>query len=123
MKKGSKKSENKGTTDVQTTVPASVSDIVSVVPTFRKSRIPKDVSIVLLAGIVFAILFYLVHCIYMAADLFSSPTIVMRSRGAYGQSYVIDDYREAYSWLRENAGENAKIGSWWGTSFLIHVFL
>ena len=76
--------------------------------------VPKDVSSILLCGVVFMMLFYLVHCIYMAADFFSSPSVVMVSKDpTTGQKHVIDDFREAYTWLRSNAPPDAKVGSWW----------
>jgi len=78
--------------------------------------VPRDASVVALAGIVFLMFFYLVNSIWMAADIYSNPSIVMMSRTPSGQPLVIDDYREAYTWLRMNSDPDAKIASWWGTS-------
>ena len=78
--------------------------------------VPRDASVVALAGIVFLMFFYLVNSIWMAADVYSNPSIVMMSRTPSGQPLVIDDYREAYTWLRMNSDPDAKIASWWGTS-------
>ena len=33
--------------------------------------------------------------------------------------YIIDDYREAYSWLRTNTDEDSSILSWWDYGYQI----
>ena len=35
------------------------------------------------------------------------------------KSYIIDDYREAYSWLRTNTEKNSSILSWWDYGYQI----
>ena len=78
--------------------------------------VPKDASAIVLAGLVFMMFFYLVSSIWMAADFYSNPSIVMQSRAAGGQRVMVDDYREAYTWLRMNSKPDSKIASWWGAS-------
>ncbi len=36
-----------------------------------------------------------------------------------GSQHIIDDYREAYYWLRQNTPEKAKIMSWWDYGYQI----
>jgi dolichyl-diphosphooligosaccharide--protein glycosyltransferase len=36
-----------------------------------------------------------------------------------GSQHIIDDYREAYSWLRKNTAPTAKIMSWWDYGYQI----
>jgi dolichyl-diphosphooligosaccharide--protein glycosyltransferase len=36
-----------------------------------------------------------------------------------GSQHIIDDYREAYQWLRQNTKEDAKIMSWWDYGYQI----
>ena len=43
------------------------------------------------------------------AELTRSPC---RGPCPYPQ-YIIDDFREAYFWLRQNTPEDAKVMSWW----------
>ena len=78
--------------------------------------VPKDASAIVLAGLVFMMFFYLVSSIWMAADFYSNPSIVMQSRAAGGQRVMVDEYREAYTWLRMNSKPDSKIASWWGAS-------
>ncbi|GJJ76880.1 dolichyl-diphosphooligosaccharide---protein glycosyltransferase [Entomortierella parvispora] len=53
------------------------------------------------------------HCTYVTSGSYSSPSIVLASRQADGSQMIIDDFREAYYWLRKNTGEDAKVMSWW----------
>ena len=49
----------------------------------------------LVLGIVmFALIFYLAHCVHMAADVYSNPSIVINTRDGLGNKLVIDDFRE-----------------------------
>lgn len=56
---------------------------------------------------------YVVHSNYAGIEAYSSPSIILSSRGRNGQRVIIDDYREAYYWLRTNTASDAKIMSWW----------
>jgi asparagine N-glycosylation enzyme membrane subunit Stt3 len=44
---------------------------------------------------------------------------VLASRLPDGSQHIIDDYREAYYWLRQNTEDNAKIMSWWDYGYQI----
>jgi len=49
----------------------------------------------------------------MAAEAYSSPSIILASRRQDGSRVIIDDFREAYYWLKMNTKKDAKIMSWW----------
>ncbi|KAF9111541.1 oligosaccharyl transferase stt3 subunit [Mortierella sp. AM989] len=53
------------------------------------------------------------HCTYVTSGSYSSPSIVLASRNQDGSQMIIDDFREAYYWLRKNTKEDAKVMSWW----------
>ena len=55
------------------------------------------------------------------AEAYSSPSVVMSSKYK-GQRYMIDDYREAYYWLRMNTPQDAVIMSWWDYGYQITGF-
>ena len=56
---------------------------------------------------------YVLHCTREASRM-SSPTVILSfGNVADGNRRIIDDYREAYSWLRDNTAKDAKILSWW----------
>ncbi len=49
----------------------------------------------------------------------SHPSIIMKSQDNYGQVITMDDYREAYWWLRDNTPEDARIMAWWDYGYQI----
>ena len=49
------------------------------------------------------------HCVWVAADMYSAPSIVLQSRRQDGGVHVFDDFREAYAWLRHNTDPNTKV--------------
>ena len=75
------------------------------------------------AGIIGAITAYLLlfvaHCTWVTSNAYSSPSVVLASRMPDGSQHIIDDYREAYYWLRQNTAENAKVMSWWDYGYQI----
>lgn len=56
--------------------------------------------------------FYVIHCVWAAAEAYSAPSIVLSSHTPDGV-HVFDDFREAYAWLSHNTDENDKVASWW----------
>jgi dolichyl-diphosphooligosaccharide--protein glycosyltransferase len=43
----------------------------------------------------------------------SHPSIMQKAMTNDGQEVMIDDYREAYFWLRDNTDEDARVMAWW----------
>ena len=70
------------------------------------------------ASIVYLMLFVL-HCTWVTSNAYSSPSVVLASRLPDGSQHIIDDYREAYYWLRQNTAENAKVMAWWDYGYQI----
>ncbi|XP_050448442.1 dolichyl-diphosphooligosaccharide--protein glycosyltransferase subunit STT3A [Cataglyphis hispanica] len=71
--------------------------------------------------IVMCVLFfsYTLHCTWVTAEAYSSPSIVLSARSPDGGRMIFDDFREAYYWLRMNTPENAKVMSWWDYGYQI----
>ncbi|KAF3910962.1 hypothetical protein AA313_de0200306 [Arthrobotrys entomopaga] len=67
---------------------------------------------------VYLILFVL-HCTWVTSNAYSSPSVVLASRMPDGSQHIIDDFREAYYWLRKNTAYDAKIASWWDYGYQI----
>ncbi|RKF82341.1 Dolichyl-diphosphooligosaccharide--protein glycosyltransferase subunit stt3 [Golovinomyces cichoracearum] len=65
------------------------------------------------------LLLFVIHCTWVTSNAYSSPSVVLASRLPDGRQHIIDDYREAYQWLRQNTPENAKIMSWWDYGYQI----
>ncbi|KAI1641926.1 glycosyltransferase family 66 protein [Daldinia loculata] len=65
------------------------------------------------------LLLFVQHCTWVTSNAYSSPSVVLASRMPDGSQHIIDDYREAYQWLRQNTKEDAKIMSWWDYGYQI----
>jgi len=54
------------------------------------------------------------------AKQISHPTIITKGQNrATGETVVVDDYREAYFWLRDKTPEDARIMAWWDYGYQI----
>ncbi|GAV87547.1 STT3 domain-containing protein [Cephalotus follicularis] len=74
--------------------------------------LPLEASVVALLLIVLLGAFYVVHCVWAAAEAYSAPSIVLTSHSHDGL-HVFDDFREAYAWLSHNTDVDDKVASWW----------
>lgn len=79
----------------------------------------SDSRFLVVGSFVFFLIVFVWHCTWVTSNAYSSPSIVLASRGADGQQHIIDDFREAYYWLRRNTKEDAKIMSWWDYGYQI----
>jgi dolichyl-diphosphooligosaccharide--protein glycosyltransferase len=67
----------------------------------------------------FYLFLFVLHCTWVTSNAYSSPSVVLASRLPDGSQHIIDDYREAYYWLRKNTPEDARIMSWWDYGYQI----
>ncbi|KAL0337367.1 UNVERIFIED_CONTAM: Dolichyl-diphosphooligosaccharide--protein glycosyltransferase subunit STT3A [Sesamum calycinum] len=74
--------------------------------------LPLEASLIAIFLLVLLGAFYVVHCVWAAAEAYSAPSIVLTSRSHDGL-HVFDDFREAYAWLRHNTDVDDKVASWW----------
>ncbi|KAF3441878.1 hypothetical protein FNV43_RR15793 [Rhamnella rubrinervis] len=74
--------------------------------------LPLEASILAILLLVFLGAFYVVHCVWAAAEAYSAPSIVLTSQSHDGL-HVFDDFREAYAWLSHNTEVDDKVASWW----------
>lgn len=74
--------------------------------------------VVLLTFISYLFMF-VTHCTWVTSNAYSSPSVVLASTKPDGSTFLIDDFREAYYWLRMNTPEDAKVMSWWDYGYQI----
>lgn len=74
--------------------------------------LPLETSLLAVVLLVLLGAFYVVHCVWAAAEAYSAPSIVLTSRTHDGL-HVFDDFREAYAWLSHNTEVDDKVASWW----------
>ena len=65
------------------------------------------------------LVFFVVHCTWVTANAYSSPSVVLASHNPDGSQHIIDDFREAYYWLRQNTPKDAVVMSWWDYGYQI----
>ncbi|KAI9854322.1 MAG: oligosaccharyl transferase stt3 subunit [Vezdaea acicularis] len=91
----------------------------------RSTRVPfigvfSNVSKATIVGAITSyLLLFVLHCTWVTSNAYSSPSVVLASRLPDGSQHIIDDYREAYYWLRQNTKQDAKIMSWWDYGYQI----
>lgn len=91
----------------------------------KKPRKPFDLltRAIILAPVLFHLAQYVYHAVWVTQMGYSSPSVVISSRNPQtGQEQIIDDFREAYYWLRRNTPKTAKILSWWDYGYQIAGF-
>ncbi|CAL5360514.1 unnamed protein product [Camellia sinensis] len=74
--------------------------------------LPLEASAIAIFLLVLLGAFYVVHCVWAAAEAYSAPSIVLTSHSHDGL-HVFDDFREAYAWLSHNTEVDDKVASWW----------
>lgn len=65
------------------------------------------------------LIFFVWHCTWVTSNAYSSPSVVLASQNPDGSQHIIDDFREAYYWLRQNTAEDAVVMSWWDYGYQI----
>ena len=78
-----------------------------------------DTRIAVVLNVLFLLTIFVLHCTWATSTAYSSPSVVLSSRGPDGTPTVIDDFREAYYWLRQNTPEDAVVMSWWDYGYQI----
>ncbi|CCH58689.1 hypothetical protein TBLA_0A09010 [Henningerozyma blattae CBS 6284] len=71
------------------------------------------------ATFLFYLYLFVYHCTWVTSNAYSSPSVVLPSQTPNGEMALIDDYREAYYWLRMNTAEDAKVAAWWDYGYQI----
>lgn len=78
-----------------------------------------DTRLVVVFNTLWMLSFFVFHCTYVTSTAYSSPSVVLASQGQDGSQHIIDDFREAYYWLRQNTEEDAVVMSWWDYGYQI----
>ena len=79
--------------------------------------------IILVTFLGFLMLRYMLHGSIVGAEIYSSPSVILSNRNySTGKKNIVDDFREAYYWLRKNSVERSKVLSWWDYGYQIAGF-
>ncbi|KAF8888112.1 oligosaccharyl transferase STT3 subunit [Infundibulicybe gibba] len=78
-----------------------------------------DTRLAVILNTLFMLSFFVMHCTWVTSNAYSSPSVVLASHNPDGSQHIIDDFREAYYWLRQNTPETAVVMSWWDYGYQI----
>ncbi|KAH0578194.1 hypothetical protein H2248_004069 [Termitomyces sp. 'cryptogamus'] len=78
-----------------------------------------DTRTMIVFNIIAMLAFFVSHCTWATSTAYSSPSVVLASQNPDGTPHIIDGFREAYYWLRQNTPEDAVVMSWWDYGYQI----
>jgi len=88
-------------------------DVYNEVPLIRRVA-----SIMVLFAILYGGVDFYFYC-HRLGEAMSSPSIMFMGRVG-GTEKIIDDYRQAYWWLRDNTPEDSRVMAWWDYGYQIN---
>lgn len=84
------------------------------------SRLSLDSRLTVTVPILLLLCLFVWHSTWASNTAYSSPSIMLASTDQRtGGMRIIDDFREAYYWLRRNTPREARILSWWDYGYQI----
>mmetsp|Transcript_7494 Transcript_7494/g.12422 ORF Transcript_7494/g.12422 Transcript_7494/m.12422 type:complete len:946 (-) Transcript_7494:60-2897(-) len=84
-----------------------------------EGKIVKSIAaVVMCASLYMQATTFSTYCWRISASL-SNPSIILKGRTHDGNIIKVDDYREAYWWLRDNTPDDARIMAWWDYGYQI----
>lgn len=103
-----------------------LSNFVAATSPLAKGAVPRskgifgtDTRLVVILNTISMLFFFVFHCTWVTSNAYSSPSVVLASSNPDGSQHIIDDFREAYYWLRQNTAEDAVVMSWWDYGYQI----
>jgi dolichyl-diphosphooligosaccharide--protein glycosyltransferase len=78
-----------------------------------------DVRLMVVLNTLGMLSFFVFHCTWVTSTAYSSPSVVLASSNPDGSQHLIDDFREAYYWIRQNTPQDAVVMSWWDYGYQI----
>jgi len=88
-------------------------------PSRPKGIFGVDARLIVIFNTLGMLFFFVFHCTWVTSNAYSSPSVVLASQNPDGSQHIIDDFREAYYWLRQNTPEDAVVMSWWDYGYQI----
>lgn len=83
------------------------------------SAMGKHLKMMVVMLLMMLLMLFSVHCTWVTSSAYSSPSIVLATTNYDGSRNILDDFREAYFWLRQNTPEDARVMSWWDYGYQI----
>ncbi|KJE94826.1 oligosaccharyl transferase STT3 subunit [Capsaspora owczarzaki ATCC 30864] len=88
-------------------------------PDTRTPTMPREASMLVVGVVTVLLALFVFHCTWVTSNAYSSPSVVLSTQRGDGSRTILDDFREAYHWLRSNTDDDATIMSWWDYGYQI----
>nr|BAA76479.1 oligosaccharyltransferase subunit [Schizosaccharomyces pombe] len=75
--------------------------------------------VLVISSTAYFLIMFVYHSSWVTSNAYSSPTVVLSTVLNDGSLMYIDDFREAYDWLRRNTPYDTKVMSWWDYGYQI----
>jgi len=103
---------------------STLGELVSATTTRKGSQKLKgvfglDTRLAIVVNAICMLTYFVLHSTWVTSTAYSSPSVVLASQNSDGSQHIIDDFREAYYWLRQNTPETAVVMSWWDYGYQI----
>lgn len=85
----------------------------------NEGKIVKTIAALVMCGSLYMQAYTFSEYAWRISSSLSNPSIILKGRTREGQIIKVDDYREAYWWLRDNTPEDARIMAWWDYGYQI----
>lgn len=85
----------------------------------KEEGVGMNIKSIIVVALLMVLMLFAVHCTWVTSNAYSSPSIVLASYGHDGTRNILDDFREAYYWLRQNTDDKARVMSWWDYGYQI----
>ena len=121
-KRSKKVAANASSSAASQSIEAKLANLVSPKADKQPGIFGLDTRLVVLFNAFMMLSAFVIHCTWVTSNAYSSPSVVLSSNNPDGSKHIIDDYREAYYWLRQNTPQNAVIMSWWDYGYQIAGF-
>lgn len=117
--KASKKKEKKSSSDEKFAGIAAIQNGFDEASKSTEGKIVKGIaSIVILGSLYYQATGFKTYSWQISKGL-SNPSIILKGQMRDGSVVTVDDYREAYWWLRDNTPADARVMAWWDYGYQI----
>eukprot|EP00112_Aurelia_sp_Birch-Aquarium-sp1_P014238 Seg306.8 transcript_id=Seg306.8/GoldUCD/mRNA.D3Y31 product="Dolichyl-diphosphooligosaccharide-protein glycosyltransferase subunit STT3B" protein_id=Seg306.8/GoldUCD/D3Y31 len=118
-KKDKDREKDRDVSDMQRHEKAPVDEEVSRKHQKEDSALGSHLKTITVMLLLMMLMLFAIHCTWVTSNAYSSPSIVLASTNYDGSRNILDDFREAYFWLRQNTDENSRVMSWWDYGYQI----
>jgi dolichyl-diphosphooligosaccharide--protein glycosyltransferase len=98
---------------------AAIRDALVVASKSPEGRIVKIIAAIIMLVSLYKQASSFTNYSWMLSRSLSNPSIILKGQTQDGSVILVDDYREAYWWLRDNTPEDARVMAWWDYGYQI----